>query len=73
MNTRESKNTADLVRCARELREKLWNDPHRPRYHFVPPDGFWNDINGTIFWKGRYHVFYLGRMPNPEVESVVAN
>ena len=67
MNAKENKNTMESVRRARELREKLWSDPHRPRYHLMPPDGFWNDINGTIFWKGRYHVFYLGRMPNPEV------
>lgn len=53
------------LRGARELRERLWNDPHRPGYHLLPPDGFFNDVNGTIFWKGRYHVFYLGRMPNP--------
>lgn len=66
MNARQSRNTAELVRCAREMREKLWNDPHRPRYHLVPPDGFWNDINGTIFWKEWYHVFFLGRMPNPD-------
>jgi sucrose-6-phosphate hydrolase SacC (GH32 family) len=31
----------------------------------LPSDGFFNDANGTIFWKGRYHVFYLGRMPLP--------
>jgi len=29
----------------------------------------WNDANGTVFWKGRYHVFYLGRMPNPKGEQ----
>jgi sucrose-6-phosphate hydrolase SacC (GH32 family) len=62
---REGLTLADQLRGARELRERLWNDPHRPRYHLLPPDGFWNDINGTIYWKGRYHVFFLGRIaPN---------
>lgn len=50
---------------ARDLREYLSTDPHRPRYHLLPPDGFFNDANCTIFWNGRHHVFYLGRMPNP--------
>ena len=50
---------------ARELREYLSADPHRPRYHLLPPDGFFNDANCTLFSNGRYHVFYLGRMPNP--------
>jgi len=50
--------TESLIRQARELREKLWADPHRPRYHFLPPAGWMNDINGALFWKGRYHIFY---------------
>ena len=54
---------------ARELREYLSADPHRPRYHLLPPDGFFNDANCTIFWNGRYHVFYLGRMPNPNADE----
>jgi len=65
---REREDVRTLVHHARELRERLWADPHRPRYHLVPPDGFFNDANGTSFWKGRYHVFYLGRMP-PGCES----
>ena len=28
-------------------------DKHRPRYHFVPPEGRWNDLNGMLFWKRR--------------------
>ena len=30
---------------ARELRELLSADPHRPRYHLLPPEGFFNDAN----------------------------
>jgi beta-fructofuranosidase len=33
-------------------------DPHRPRYHFLPPTNWLNDPNGLIQWKGRYHLFY---------------
>ena len=45
----------------RDLREKLLGDPHRPGFHFVIPEGKGMpfDPNGAIFWKGRYHVFYI--------------
>jgi sucrose-6-phosphate hydrolase SacC (GH32 family) len=41
----------------RTHREKLLNDPFRPAYHFVTPEGRCMpfDPNGAIFWKGRYH------------------
>ncbi|MBN1565617.1 MAG: glycoside hydrolase family 32 protein [Anaerolineae bacterium] len=36
----------------------LHTDPHRPRYHFLPPSNWMNDPNGLIYWQGRYHLFY---------------
>jgi len=56
-----------LIHHARELRDILAADPYRPKYHFVPPEGFWNDVNGMIYWKGRYHLFYLSRTVDPEL------
>ncbi len=50
-----------LIDAQRKLREKLLRDPYRPVYHFVIPEGFGDpfDPNGAIFWKGRYHLFYI--------------
>jgi ketosteroid isomerase-like protein len=47
--------------AARDLRERLLSDPHRPGYHFVMPEGIATpfDPNGAIYWKGRYHLFYI--------------
>lgn len=39
-------------------REKFRRDPHRPTYHFLPPQHWINDPNGLIQWKGTYHLFY---------------
>ena len=46
---------------ARELRERILTDPARPGYHFVVPEGVAMpfDPNGAIYWKGRYHLFYI--------------
>jgi len=53
--------TDDLIGAARELRAHLQRDPHRPRFHFTSPEGrcYPFDPNGAIFWKGRYHLFYI--------------
>jgi len=50
-----------LIRAQRQFREKLLGDPYRPGYHFVTPEGLCMpfDPNGAIFWKGRYHLFYI--------------
>ncbi len=39
-------------------RRQLAADSYRPGYHYLAPANWMNDPNGTIFWKGRYHVFY---------------
>ena len=46
---------------ARRRREQILNDPERPGYHFVIPEGIAMpfDPNGAIYWKGRYHLFYI--------------
>ena len=59
----ELKQTEEWIAAANKLREKLYNDPDRPTYHFMPREAWMNDINGCIFWKGRYHIFY---QYNPE-------
>jgi beta-fructofuranosidase len=56
--TPEIATTEALIHSARDLRVKYMADRHRPRYHFMPPAGWLNDINGPIYWKGRYHIFY---------------
>jgi len=58
------RNHDDFLMEVYELREKLVADRFRPRYHFSPPQGRWNDINGAIFWKGKYHIGYLQKIAN---------
>ena len=45
---------------------KVQNDPQRPRYHFLPPANWMNDPNGTIFYRGEYHLFYQFNPTKPK-------
>jgi len=53
--------TPDMIAAQRQLRALQLSDPHRPTYHFVNPEGQGMpfDPNGAIYWKGRYHLFYI--------------
>ena len=50
-----------MITHARILREIYLQDPHRPGYHFVVPEGVHApvDPNGALFWNGRYHLCYI--------------
>jgi beta-fructofuranosidase len=50
-----------LVKSVRDLRDRFLKDPYRPGYHIVSPEGRYSpfDPNGAIFWKGKYHLFYI--------------
>jgi len=52
---------SDANSTTRALREELLSDPYRPGYHFAVPEGRCMpfDPNGAIYWKGRYHLFYI--------------
>jgi beta-fructofuranosidase len=45
---------------------KAESDPHRPRYHFLPPANWMNDPNGTIYHNGEYHLFYQFNPKKPK-------
>lgn len=48
-------------------RDKLLRDKYRPTYHFVIPEGIAHpfDVNGAIYWNGRYHLFYIFQNVKP--------
>ncbi len=55
--------TNPLLLRFNESRAKMANDPHRPIYHYVNPEGRLNDPNGLCFWQGNWHLFYQAYPP----------
>ena len=57
----------DHVFAQHLYRDKLLNDKYRPVYHFAIPEGIAHpfDPNGAIYWKGRYHLFYIIQTVKP--------
>ena len=51
----------ELIRSAPPDRELIWQDPHRPRYHLTPPEGFFNDPNGVQRAGERYVTIAVAR------------
>ncbi|MFA6240777.1 MAG: GH32 C-terminal domain-containing protein [Candidatus Hydrogenedentales bacterium] len=51
----------DTTRIARAHRMGLIDDPQRPAYHLVVPEGICMpfDPNGALYWKGKYHLSYI--------------
>jgi beta-fructofuranosidase len=51
----------DAIYSMHLYRDKLVKDRYRPRYHFLMPEGMAHpfDPNGAIYWKGKYHLFYI--------------
>ncbi len=35
-----------------------YNEPYRDQYHYSVKDGWGNDPNGLVYYKGTYHLFY---------------
>lgn len=57
----DKKDNAGLINPARELRQLISSDPHRPIYHFANPEGIAMpfDPNGGIYWNGLYQLGFI--------------
>jgi fructan beta-fructosidase len=38
--------------------KSLYNDTHRPQFHFSPKAHWMNDPNGMVYLNGTYHLFF---------------
>ena len=52
-----------LLKRFKNSRKEQSQDPYRPLYHYINPEGNLNDPNGLCFWQGRWHLFYQAYPP----------
>jgi len=47
------------------IAQRMKADAQAPRYHFIAPEGnaLPFDPNGALYWKGKYHLFYIFQDP----------
>jgi fructan beta-fructosidase len=38
--------------------DQLYEEKYRPQFHFSPIQGWSNDVNGTVYYDGEYHLFF---------------
>lgn len=60
----EDEHTFDSAVCYRVNVHRLkpdavyYNEPYRGQYHYSVKEGWANDPNGMVYYKGKYHLFY---------------
>ena len=49
-----------MMACKSQIGKEsnLNQEPHRPQFHFSPPQKWMNDPNGMVFYDGEFHLFY---------------
>ena len=42
--------------------DSLYKEPYRPQYHFSPEKGWIGDPSGFMYYQGKYHMYWWGKL-----------
>lgn len=47
--------------------DSLYKEPYRPQYHFSPSEGWIGDPSGLIYYQGKYHMYWWGKVESEDL------
>lgn len=47
--------------------DSLYNETYRPQYHFSPQKGWIGDPSGFIYYQGKYHMYWWGKVESTDL------
>jgi hypothetical protein len=58
----EAPNPATDIDPVEASRNQHYDQPCRPQFHYTPIQGHIGDATGLIYYRGEYHLFYMGSL-----------
>ena len=47
--------------------DSLYKEPYRPQYHFSPEQGWIGDPSGFMYYQGKYHMYWWGKVESTDL------
>ena len=47
--------------------DSLYKEPYRPQYHFSPEKGWIGDPSGFMYYQGKYHMYWWGKVESTDL------
>ena len=47
--------------------DSLYKEYYRPQFHFSPEKGWIGDPSGFIYYQGKYHMFWWGKVESKDL------
>lgn len=47
--------------------DSLYREPYRPQYHFSPKKGWVGDPSGFMYYQGKYHMYWWGKVESTDL------
>ena len=56
-----------MMSSAQMASDTLYHEKYRPQYHFSPKHGWIGDPSGLMYYQGKYHMFWWGKVESTDL------